>query len=105
MSRSKRKYPIVKCEKSCKTGKRFANRRVRRYKGFISNGKDYKRLYCSWDICDYYFSIFEEDVRRKWYARQKDIKNGVRNWANGSNYENISLEEALLEWKKTYLNK
>ena len=105
MSRSRKKFPIVKCENSCKVGKKFANRRVRRYKDFIPNGKDYKKLYCSWDICDYYFCLFEEEVRRRWYAKQKDIQNNVSNWINDSNYENNTLEEALIEWKKTYLNK
>ena len=104
MSRSKRKFPLVKCETSCKSGKRFANRRVRRYKGDISNGKDYKKLYCSWDICDYYFSMSEEDVKRQWYAKQKAIKNGVDDWTLGTRYE-ITLEEALQKWKRTYLNK
>ena len=105
MSRSRKKFPMVKCEKSCKTGKHFASRRVRRYKGEISNGSDYKRLYCSWDICDYYFSVSEEDIKRNWYAKQKALANGVNDWTLGIYYENITLEEALLEWKKTYLNK
>lgn len=105
MSKSRRKFPIVKCEDSCKIGKKFANRRVRRYKGDIPKGKGYKRLYCSWDICDYYFSVSEEDIKRQWYAKQKALAQGVDDWTLGTNYSDMTLEEALIEWKKTYLNK
>lgn len=56
MSRSYRKFPLCKCERSCKWGKKQANKRVRRYKGEISNGRNYKKLYESWEICDYAFS-------------------------------------------------
>ena len=105
MSRSRKKFPIVKCEDSCKQGKKFANKKVRRFKGFIPNGKSYKKLYCSWDICDYYFSVSEKDIIRTWLAKQKALENGVEDWTLGTHYENVTLEEALLEWKKTYLNK
>ena len=55
MSRSFKKIGHCKCEHSCKKGKQFANRRLRR-KGInfeIPNGKAYKKLNESWDICDY----------------------------------------------------
>ena len=54
MSRSYKHIGFCKCEKSCKIGKKFANRKVRNYKGEIPNGKAYKKIYNSWDICDYY---------------------------------------------------
>lgn len=55
MSRSYKKIGYCKCERSCKKGKQYANRRLRR-KGIsyeIPNGKAYKKLNESWDICDY----------------------------------------------------
>ena len=55
MSRSYKKVGHCKCKRSCKKGKQYANRRLRR-KGVnyeIPNGKAYKKLNESWDICDY----------------------------------------------------
>lgn len=37
--------------------KKEANSVIRRHKGIIPNGKSYKRLYCSYNICDW-----------KWFA-------------------------------------
>ena len=37
--------------------KRFANKKVRRTEN-IPNGGAYKKLYCSYDICDYKFLYF-----------------------------------------------
>lgn len=105
MSRSVKKFPVVKDKTCCKAGKRFANKRIRRYKGFISNGKEYKKLYDSWDICDYCFYLSEIDLKKSWEAAQKDLQNNVSNWHYGLFYKEASLEENLIKWKKTYLNK
>lgn len=56
MSRSYKKFPFCKCERSCKWGKRQANKKVRRYKGEISDGHEYQKIFNSWEICDYCFS-------------------------------------------------
>jgi hypothetical protein len=53
MSRSFKKNPVVTDGDSGKVGKRFAKRKVRRYKDTISNGKMYRKIYESWDIHDY----------------------------------------------------
>lgn len=55
MSRSYKRIGHCKCERSCKKGKQYTNRRLRR-KGIdyeIPNGKAYKKVTESWDICDY----------------------------------------------------
>lgn len=51
MSRSYKKHPIVTCAKD-KNGKKFANKKVRNIEE-IGNNNNYKRHYCSWNICDY----------------------------------------------------
>lgn len=51
MSRSYKKSPYVTACKH-KQGKRLANKRVRNT-AWLSNGKGYKKVYESWDICDY----------------------------------------------------
>ena len=55
MSRSFKKSPVVTDADSGKVGKRFAKRKVRRYKDTISNGKMYRKIYDSWNIHDYTF--------------------------------------------------
>ena len=60
MSRSYKKFPGFSDGDSCKKfPKRWAARKVRHSKN-IPNGGAYRRLYNSWDICDYncrYYSI------------------------------------------------
>lgn len=58
MSRSYKKYPSAKWERSCKFGQRQANKKVRRTLQDIPNGKAYKKIYESWNICDYKFVSF-----------------------------------------------
>ena len=53
MSRSYKHTPYYKCEKSCRVGKHIANIKVRRSKEEFKSGSMYKKLYDSWDICDY----------------------------------------------------
>ena len=72
MSRSYKKYPSGKCERSCKWGQRQANKRIRHTLQTISNGGAYKKLYNSWDICDYKFVAFlpSEKEKYKEYKRK-----------------------------------
>lgn len=90
MGKSYKKFPFCKCEDSCKWGKKQANRRVRRYKGELGNGREYKKLYNSWDICDYYFSETWKEYQH--YCEQP------RWWRD---YE----EPNYYEWYRTYKGK
>ncbi len=69
MSRSYRKQPVTKetnCRRgSAKPGKRTANRLVRRKKDVLL-GSSYKKVYCSWCICDYRFRMTEAEFRQQW---------------------------------------
>ena len=63
MSRSRRKPWVTDGYKS--SGRRqwfknYANRVVRHAKE-VPDGKAYKKLYCSYNICDYKWQIFPED--------------------------------------------
>lgn len=61
MSRSRKKSFILKDQPPGKRHmKRQANRRVRHAKD-IPDGKSYKRLYESWDICDYACELDKPD--------------------------------------------
>jgi len=58
MSRSFKKTPGW-CDRN-PHAKRQANKLVRRFKEKIPNGRAYRRLYCSWNICDYRSLYFTE---------------------------------------------
>ena len=49
--------------------KRQASKAVRRFNGEIKNGKSYRKVFCSYDICDYKFLNF--DINDDWYERGK----------------------------------
>ena len=51
MSRS-HKIPMFKL-KNRKFAKKLSNKKVRRFKKSIANGKAFKKIFPSWDICDY----------------------------------------------------
>lgn len=103
MSRSYKKYPFVKDRDSAKWGKRYCNKKVRRTKD-VPNGKAYRKLTEPWDfIYDFSHSEFKEEVIQKWESAQKDKINGVRNYVNW--YQDETLEEALLDWYKSYKRK
>ena len=70
MSRSYKHIGFCKCEKCCKIGKKFANSKERNYKGEIPNGKAYKKIYNSWDICDYY-NIETWNSYKKWWSHPR----------------------------------
>ena len=81
MSRSFKKSLVAK-DKNNKYNKRCANKRVRRYDDIISNGKHYKKIYESYDICDYAFMALNEDEvynecadKHERFNRIKDYKN------------------------------
>ena len=57
MARSRKKVCVWKNHNS-KHMKRFANKTVRHTKD-IPNGMAYKKLFCSWDICDYKSLCFD----------------------------------------------
>lgn len=63
MSRSRKKNPVVSdySRNYTKFAKRQASRKVRYYKGYIPDGSHYKKLYCSWNIFDYKWFVYENE--------------------------------------------
>lgn len=68
MSRSYKKHPYCGDKTNKKFGKKYANRKVRRYKGDIANGKAYIKLYEQWNICDYGWVQSWEEFRYRWLS-------------------------------------
>lgn len=97
MSRSYKKFPAIK-ERNPRTpgrksGKQMANKTVRRTKD-IANGGGFKKAFCSYIISDYRFVKFENELRREW------------NDGNSFLHRNFkTYKQALIWWKKSYVNK
>ena len=72
MSRSYRKTPIIKCCGDKKYGKRQANKKVRRsYQNVLWKGKQYRKLYETWDI---------NDVIQYWSRRDAEMHGELDIW-------------------------
>ena len=103
MSRSYRKNPVIKDGRfnrdNGKHGKKFANRKVRRSKDTFQH-KDYKKLYCSWEINDYEFRMSKEELMSYFDSYNEDVP-FYHSWMD----EFKTLEDALNWWRKTYLRK
>ena len=101
MSRSYRKFPVFKDSPSKSRNirkgispKTFANRAVRRYPEIPRGKAGYKKLYCSYMICDYRF--YECRTEKRFKAL----------WENGEYFWfGDTYTEALEYWKKCYLRK
>ena len=83
MSRSYKHSPVCTCggnrSGTRKYWKRKANRKVRKTNGLVLKSKNYKKVYESWDICDYRF-----------FTRKKDF---------------VENPKDLEKWKKYYYRK
>lgn len=71
-------------------GKRWANKKVRQFKDQLPKGSSYKKLFQTWNICDYYNSM-------TWAEWQELCKNG--NWWHKPS------EPIFYEWYKAYKRK
>lgn len=78
MSRSYKKTPILK--DSNKSMKKFANKRVRKRKNFSVNGKAYRKIFNSYDICDWVFRVTKEDEKRDLIGNVKSILNHEKSY-------------------------
>lgn len=68
MSRSYKKHPVVTCAKN-KNGKKEASKKIRNTEE-ISNGNNYKKHFCSWNICDYKSYVKKDEIEKN----RKDLR-------------------------------
>lgn len=109
MSRSYKHFPLFRDNlwgKSMKKGKQVANRKVRRKLKNpnidVSNGCYYKCLGLDrWDLYEYKHHQTLNDVIIEYESRQKGLVNGRHSYRK---YE-PTLEEAIQDWKKSYVRK
>ncbi len=70
MSRSYKRYAVTKDDERSLVPRRYkqktiANRAVRRANGKLDGG-GFKRLYDSWSICDWSYSMTEGQLKKEW---------------------------------------
>lgn len=83
MSRSYRKVPLTQDSNYKHSGKRFANKKVRRYLKDVENDLSfsvYKKVYESWNISDYTWGYFSYQDYYKYCRRY--CKSDEECWAN-----------------------
>lgn len=77
MSRSFKHFPFVKDTDSCKWGKRYCNKKIRKTKD-IPNGKAYRKFIEPWDyIYDFWCSETWEEYKErcehpKWWGKPEE---------------------------------
>ena len=102
MSRSYKKSPVFK---DCgHEEKKFANRKVRRYKNELSNGNAYRKLYPQWDICDWLFRETKSELISGVESDKKRHVNGERYYYRLKE-DDLDLNKKLNHWAKFFYRK
>ncbi|MFD1954844.1 hypothetical protein ACFSL6_11885 [Paenibacillus thailandensis] len=94
MSRSIKKSPVLTDHHTPGTrwSKWQANKAVRRFRGDIQHGKWYRKLYCSWNICDYRSFKTKQQAIHEWETSR---------WLR----DRLTQAEAIKDWEKLYKRK
>lgn len=100
MSRSIKRKPVSKDCESGKWGKKQANRKVRREKEFSGKGKQYKKIYNSWNIHDFVCYWTLDDAIKDWYNEEKEPTQ--YQWRHK---QFKTLENWINYWKKCMIRK
>jgi len=97
MSRSYKHTGWIQDQSGKKHGKRFANKRVRRFDSEIPSGSSYKKIYNSWDIADYILQargVLSKVVKRPGRFHRKVRVGGPR-----SPFWRMDLEDRNRLWR------
>ena len=99
MSRSYKKTPIVKDH--TRGMKSIANRKFRRKKIAIADGNAYRKVVCSYDICDWAFreTYAEYCIRAERYRKEYENGTGYRR------HTDLSVDMSYWDWFKMYRRK
>ena len=102
MSRSFKHTPYTGEKKS---GKQFANRKVRRHLNNLKDldkGCSYKKLYEQWNICDYSGICTYEEYKQSYWFNPEDKRYYYNKWLLDLR-RSYSENELYTEWAKSYL--
>lgn len=103
MSRSYKKSPVyTDYTPNTKYWKRISNKKVRKYKGELANGKAYKKVYESWRIYDWVSYCTKQEAINDYYMRSSSYNPIWFNWQD----EYPTLEKYLnYMWEHDYHRK
>ena len=91
-------------QQNTKGMKQVANKYVRRHVMELPNkGKAYKKLFQTWDICDWRWIWTREDAIAEWYERTAEAEQGIDSHKHHISWfvkEYPTLEEYLKYWEK-----
>jgi len=73
--------------------KRRASKAVRRFTSDVQNGKWYRKLFCSWNICDYRFYKTKQQAIQEWETSR---------WLRD---RLLTQADVLNDWEKSYRRK
>ena len=111
MSRSYKHFPLFRDQlwgKSMKRGKQLFNRKLRRkYKDVskdLPNGNYYRKVNNNYELYEYKHHQTLKDTINEWESNQKERANCVEKFTRFC-YYNPTLEEAIQDWKSSYLRK
>ncbi|WP_314588307.1 hypothetical protein [Paenibacillus terrigena] len=95
MSRSVKQLPVWTDHRTPGTrwSKRQASKAVRRFTNEVQNGMWYRKLFCSWDICDYRFFKTKQQAIHEWETSTNPRK------------QRLTRAEVIHEWEKVYRRK
>lgn len=105
MSRSVKKNPVQKyAPKSGRWGKQQANKKVRRFRGELSNGCNYKDLYDRWNIHDCRDRTTLNEHLERWggwimFCEERGYE------VSENDYYGKTLQGAINKWKSCYVRK
>jgi hypothetical protein len=99
MSRSYKKTPIA-C-RNWKGEKKFANRKVRRCKEDIANGKQYRKLYQSYDIWEGWGPVTYDEERLRFESHLRGYFQGEIHW-DPREYRLKDRDYSYKHWYKQY---
>ena len=95
MSNSMKKSPVWTDHQTPGTrwSKRQASKAVRRFTGDVQNGKWYRKLFCSWNICDLRFYKTKQQAIHEW-----ETSRCLRE-------RQLTQAEVIKDWEKFYRRK
>lgn len=95
MSRSVKRSPVYTDHDTPGTRwcKRQASKAVRRYTDEVRNGKWYRKLFCSWNICDYRFFKTRQQSIHEWETSRYPRD------------QSLTRTEVINDWEKIFRRK
>lgn len=107
MSNSFKRNPYYKYSspKFRRFAKKEANKSVRRYKGFIPNGKTFRKIYNPYAIYDIITYCDLNTFNKNLESTEKEVINNIFKYSNPRGFNSVNKQKELVTWDKMYKRK